>query len=178
VVAAGFVHVRKGSVMSGCEVIAVALETTQATLEAFIADFSDADLLVRPVPGANHAAWQLGNVVIGDPFLVTAILPETVYPTLPAGFADLHGSKASKIDADAGFLTKDGYLALLRETRAVTIAAVRKLSEADLDRPTGEAMAWCGPTFAHVLLFAAQHTMQHAGQFSVIRRKLAKPVVF
>ena len=164
--------------MSGCEVVVVALESTLATLEMFVADFTDADLLVRPVPGANHAAWQLGNVICGDQFLVTAELPGVAYREFPAGFADLHGGKGSKIDADAGFLTKDGYLTLLLEVRAVTVAAVRKLSDADLSKPSSEKMQWAGPTLAHVLLFAAQHTMQHAGQFTVIRRKLGKPVLF
>ena len=164
--------------MTGCEVVIVALESTLATLEMFVADFTDADLLVRPVPGANHAAWQLGNLIGGDPFLVTAELPDVKYPALPAGFLELHGSKGSKIDADGGFLTRDGYLTLLREVRAVTVAAVRELSDADLSKPSSEAMQWAGPTLAHVLLFAAQHTMQHAGQFTVIRRKLGKPVLF
>ena len=164
--------------MSGCDVVVVALESTLATLETFVGDFTDADLLVRPVPGANHAAWQLGNVIGGDPFLVTAELPGVEYPALPAGFLELHGSKGSKTDADAGFLTKDGYLTLLRDVRAVTVAAVRNLSDADLDKPSSEKMRWAGPTLAHVLMFAAQHTMQHAGQFTVIRRKLGKPVLF
>ena len=164
--------------MTGCEVVVVALESTLATLEMLVADFTDADLLVRPVPGANHAAWQLGNVICGDPYLVTAELPGVKYPELPAGFADLHGGKGSKIDADGGFLAKDGYLTLLREVRAATVSAVRKLSDADLSKPSSEAMQWAGLTLAHVLLFAAQHTTLHAGQFTVIRRKLGKPVLF
>ena len=164
--------------MSGCEVVVVALESTLATLEMFVADFTDADLLVRPVPGANHAAWQLGNVIGGDPLLVTAELPSVKYPELPAGFVELHGGKGSKIDVAAGFLTKDGYLKLLRDVRAVTVAAVRNLSDADLDKPSSEAMRWAGPTQAHVLMFAALHTLLHAGQFTVIRRKLVKPVLF
>ena len=164
--------------MSGCEVMVVALETTLATLEMLVADFGDAELLVRPVPGANHAAWQLGNVILGDSFLVTAELPGVKYPELPAGFADLHGGKGSKVDADSGFLTKDGYLKLLREVRATTVTVVRGLSDADLSQPSSEAMRWAGPTLAHVLLFAANHPMLHAGQFSVIRRKLGKPVLF
>ena len=164
--------------MTGREVVVVALESTLATLEMLVGDFTDAELLVRPVPGANHAAWQLGNVICGDPFLVTAELPGVTYPELPAGFADLHSGKGSNVDADAGFLTKDGYLTLLREVRASTVTAVRELSDADLSKPSSEKMRWAGPTLAHVLLFAAQHTMQHAGQFTVIRRKLGKPVLF
>ena len=164
--------------MTGCQVMIAALETTKGSLEMLIADFTDAELLVRPVPEANHAAWQIGNVIGGDPFLVLAELPDTVYPELPAGFAELHSGKGAKIDRAEGFLTKDGYLKLLNEVRAVTIAAVAKLTDADLDRPSSEKMRWAGPTLAHVLLFVANHTIQHAGQFTVIRRKLGKPVLF
>ena len=164
--------------MTGCQVMIAALESTKQTLEMLIADFSDTDLLVRPVPGANHAAWQIGNVIVGDPFLVNAELPNVVFPELPAGFAELHGGKGAKIDSDPGFLTKAGYLKLLTEVRAATIAAVGKLTDADLDRPSSEKMRWAGPTLAHVLLFVANHTIQHAGQFTVIRRKLGKPVLF
>jgi len=164
--------------MTGIQVLITALESTKGTLEMLVGDFTDAELLVRPVPGANHAAWQIGNVILGDPFLVKAVIPNAVYPELPAGFTDLHGGKGAKLDSSPGFLTKDGYLKLLNETRAATIAAVSKLTEADPDRPSPESMRWAGPTVAHVLLFVANHTIQHAGQFSVIRRKLGKPVLF
>ena len=42
--------------MTGCEAIRAALEAIGANLSMYVGDFSDADLLVRPVPGANHAA--------------------------------------------------------------------------------------------------------------------------
>jgi len=32
-------------------------------MDTYLADLSDADLLVRPVPAANHAAWQLGHLI-------------------------------------------------------------------------------------------------------------------
>jgi hypothetical protein len=48
--------------MTGREAIQAALEATKANLPMYVRDFSGADLLVRPVPGANHAAWQIGNV--------------------------------------------------------------------------------------------------------------------
>jgi hypothetical protein len=163
--------------MTANEVAIVSLESTMGTLEMFLADFTDAELLVRPVPGANHAAWQLGNIILGEPFLICAELPNVVYPQLPVGFAELHGSKGAGIDASEGFLTKDAYLKLLKEYRAVTVDAVRKLSDVELGRPSCEKMKWAGPTLAHVILFDANHTLMHAGQLSVIRRKLGKPIL-
>ena len=31
-----------------------------------VSDLSDAELLVRPVPQANHIAWQLGHLILQD----------------------------------------------------------------------------------------------------------------
>ena len=108
--------------MTGVKAIIAAMESSKTWLESFVSDFTDADLLVRPCPDANHAAWQIGNVIGGDPFLVKAELPDAVFPELPAGFAELHSGKGAKIDADPGFLTKAGYLKLLGEVRAAAIA--------------------------------------------------------
>ena len=56
------------------------------------------------------------------------------------------------------------------------MAAVGKLSDADLDKPTS------GPaninTVGGLLNLISNHTMMHGGQFSVVRRKLGKPVLF
>ena len=41
------------------------LEFVKSTLS----DFSDADLFVRPCPGANHAAWQLGHLCNAETFM-------------------------------------------------------------------------------------------------------------
>lgn len=164
--------------MTGVQTIITAMETSKTWLETYVSDFTDSDLLVRPVPGANHTAWQIGNVIGGDPFLVKAELPDAVFPPLPDGFAELHSGKGAKTDTDPGFLTKDGYLKLLGEVRGAAVAAVSKLSDADLDRPSSEKMRFAGPTLGHVLMFVPFHTLMHAGQFTVIRRKLGKPVLF
>jgi hypothetical protein len=162
--------------MNGREAIQAALEATKENLAWYISDFSDADLLVRPVPGANHAAWQIGNVIGGDVFLIKPELPDTEYPELPTGFADLHGTKGAK--KDEGFLTKAEYLALFEKVRSTTIAAVGKLSDAELDRPTSEKLRAFAPTIGKLFLMVSNHTLMHTGQFTVIRRKLGKPVLF
>ncbi len=164
--------------MTGREAIKASLEATKGNLTWYISDFSDADLLVRPVPGANHAAWQIGNVIGGDYYLVKTEFPDAVYPELPPGFLEQHGSKGAADDAPEKFLTKAEYLKLFAEVRAATIAALEKLSEADLDRPTSEKMRSWTPTLGHLFLMASHHTLMHSGQFTVIRRKLGKPVLF
>lgn len=164
--------------MNGREVLKAALETTRDNLTWFVSDFTDADLLARPVPGANHAAWQIGNVIFGDIYLIKEAFPDTLYPELPAGFAELHGPEGAKKDGPEGFLTKDQYIKLFTEVRNATIKSLDNLTDADLDRPTSEKMRSFCPTIAHIYLMASNHTLMHSGQFSVIRRKLGKPVLF
>ncbi len=163
--------------MNGSQAIKAALESTKTLLAWYVGDLSDADLLVRPVPGANHTAWQIGHVIVGDVFLIKEELPDAAYPELPAGFAELHGSKEANNDGP-GFLTKDEYLKLFNAVRAATIDAVGKLSDADLDRPTTGSMKAYAPTLGDLFLMMSNHTLMHAGQFTVVRRKLGKPVLF
>ena len=62
--------------------------------------------------------------------------------------------------------------------RAATLAAVDNLSDADLDRASTGMMAKFAPTLADLLILVSNHTLMHAGQFTVVRRKLGKPVLF
>jgi hypothetical protein len=163
--------------MNGVQVVKAALESTKGLLGMYIGDFTDADLLVRPVPGANHTAWQLGHVIAGDVFLIKEEIPDAAYPDLPAGFVELHSGKQTNHDGP-GFLTKDEYLKLFNAVRAATIDTVGKLTDADLDRPCVGKMKAFAPTLGDLFLMTANHTLMHAGQFTVVRRKLGKPVLF
>jgi len=163
--------------MSVQRVMVSALQTTLGLVEQFLSDFSDAELLVRPVAGANHAAWQLGNIIAGEPYFVKSVLPLVEYPALPDGFSELHGPNGTSHDHHPGFLTKDGYLHWLRTYRGISMAAVERSLESDLMAAPPPTMSWAGATVADVILFTAHHTLMHGGQFSVIRRKLGKPVL-
>lgn len=162
--------------MTGVQVLQSALEGTKGTLAWFVSDFSDADLLVRPVPGANHAAWQIGNIIGGDVMLVKGHFPDATFPELPAGFMEKHGDAGAK--DDTGFHTKAEYLRLLDAVRSATIAALGKLADADLDQPTTGDLAKFVPTVGKLFQMASDHTLLHVGQFTVIRRHLGKPVLF
>ena len=164
--------------MTGIKAIQSCLEATKKDVEWILADFTDADLFVRPIPNANHAAWQLGNIIGGDIFFAKAVVPDAKFPELPAGFLEKHGTKGAQDNGPDGFLTKAEYLKLFGEVRAATIAVLNTLTDAELDKPTdGDMKAYCANNAA-VFIMASNHTWMHLGQFSVIRRKLGKPVLF
>ena len=164
--------------MNGCKVIETALTSTQNIVPMYLGDLTDADLLVRPVPGANHIAWQFGHLIASEIQLVRSQLSNTAYPELPAGFAEQHGKETSAQEPPKGFGGKEQYVTLFNRVREATKAAVAKLSDADLDRPTTGQMAQFAPTLAAFLMLVSNHTLMHVGQFTAVRRKLGKPVLF
>jgi uncharacterized damage-inducible protein DinB len=164
--------------MKGSEAIVGSLQSTHEILTMYLADFSDADLLVRPVPSANHTAWQLGHLIEAERHMVNMGIPDAKFPALPPGFAEKHTKATAGKDDPAAFFTKAEYLDLFQKFRETSIATAAKLSDADLDKPTTGPMAQFAPTVGAILLAVANHTMMHAGQFTVARRKMGKPILF
>jgi hypothetical protein len=164
--------------MQAKDAIKAALNSTQFVLNMYLSDLSDADLLVRPVPNANHIAWQLGHLISAEPFLMHTELPDAAYPALPAGFNEQHSKETATADGPAGFRSKTEYLDLAQQMRTATVAALDKLSDNDLDRASTGRMAKFAPKLADLFILVSNHTLMHAGQFTVVRRKLGKPVLF
>jgi len=164
--------------MHGVDAVRSALQSTHHLVTWFLGDLQDADLLVRPVPEANHIAWQMGHLIVAEGGLARQALPNARYPELPAGFAGQHGKDTQFADPPAGFATRAEYIDLFGKARQATNDALGKLSDADLDRPTEGPMAKFAPTVGALLLLVSNHSLMHAGQFSVVRRKLGKPVLF
>ncbi len=164
--------------MTGTEAIKAALTSTQSLLNWYVGDLTDADLMQRPVPGANHLAWQLGHLIAGDIHLVRSTLPDAAYPELPAGFVERHSKEKAASDSPADFATKQEYLDLFNKVRGATIATLERLTDADLNKPTQGNMARFAPRLGDLFLLVSNHTLMHAGQFTVLRRKLGKPVLF
>lgn len=164
--------------MTGVDAIRTALESTQHLITWFLSDLSDGDLLVRPAPGANHIAWQIGHFIVAETRLATQPTFKATYPELPAGFAKQHGAETHATEPSVGFATRVEYVDWFTKVRQATIAGLSALKDGDLDAPTQGAMAKFAPTLGALLLLTSNHSLMHAGQFSVVRRKLGKPVLF
>jgi hypothetical protein len=163
--------------MTGVDVVKASLTSTKGIFEMYFADFSDDDLFVRPVPSANHTAWQLGHLIMAERAMVVEQLPLAPMPALPDGFAEAHNKARAKHDGKEGFYTKAEYSQLFNDIRTATIAAVEKLTDADLDQPSKGSMAPWAPRLGDFMLLIANHSLMHGAQFTVVRRALGKPVL-
>ena len=163
--------------MNAREAIKASYAMPDTICQSYLGDLSDKELMVRPVEGANHIAWQLGHLIGSEHQLVESVCPGSM-PSLPEGFTDKHTKETSSSDDPAEFLSKDEYLKLAKEQRAGTLAALEKLSDDDLDKPSPESLQQICPTVGSIFSMQPTHWTMHAGQWAVIRRKLGRPPLF
>ena len=149
--------------MTQAELYADILARDLELLNKTLADFTDADMLARPTPAANHAAWQIGHLIVAEGQMISAMKPGAPAPELPAGFAEKFKKETASIDDPAFFPSKAELLKLLQATRAAATPE--------------RVQSWC-PTVGHLAVLLPSHTSMHIGQFQVIRRKLGKPLLF
>jgi hypothetical protein len=144
-------------------------------VNSYLGDLSDADLLVRPVEGQNHIAWQLGHLISSERSMIEGIKPGSC-PPLPAGFDEAHSRDNCSCDDPAKFSSKAKYLELHQSQRKATKAVLEGLSDAELDAPGPERMRKMAPTVGSVMNLIGGHVLMHVGQFVSVRKKLNKPV--
>jgi hypothetical protein len=163
--------------MDSKHAIRTSLGTAEFFLRSYLGDLTPAEMLARPVPGANHVAWQLGHLISAECRLVEAGMPGSM-PQLPEGFAEKHSKDTAASDDPKAFLSKDEYLKLAKDVRAATLRALDKCSDADLEKPVSGRVPPFVKCAADAFITVGGHWALHAGQWAVLRRKLGRPVQF
>jgi hypothetical protein len=165
----------KGIEMLAKDAIRNTLDMSERTISAYIGDLEDSDLLIRPVEGTNHMAWQLGHLIQTEHTVLEMIRPGAA-PALPQGFAEGHGRECFTVDDPAKFLPVATYQELWKGQRATLKAILDSLSEEDLDAPSPERFKQIAPTMGTLLNLMGMHGLMHAGQFVAVRRLRKKPI--
>ncbi|MBN1511911.1 MAG: DinB family protein [Phycisphaerae bacterium] len=161
--------------MTPKDVIRNTIEMAHQVLTAYVSDMTDADLMVRSTPEANHTAWMLGHMIASEHQMAS----EAGYlmPTLPDGFVESYTPETCRSDDPARFHKKEQYLTWLSRQRAATLSALESIPEADLDKPSPEVMRSYAPTIGAMFNTIGLHELMHAAQLAPVRRKLGKPIV-
>ncbi len=150
------------------------LGMTDMVVNAYLGDLTDADMLVRPVPGMNHIAWQLGHLIVSENRLLSMVKPGSA-PTLPEGFDGQYSKQTANIGDATKFHTKTQLLDLYNQHREATKKVIAESTDTDLER-AGPQFPDYAPSAGAVLALCANHPMMHAGQWVAVRRMLGKPV--
>lgn len=159
--------------MTAKDVIRDVIEFAHRVTKIYLSDFTDGDLLIRPMPGMNHTAWLLGHLICSEHSIMTRI--GVVMPDLPPGFAENYTDQTSRSDDPKLFTTKAQYFSLWETNRAAILTALDATTEAELTETAPESMHRYADTVAAAFRHVGTHELMHAGQFVALRRKLAKP---
>ncbi len=161
--------------MNAKDVAFQTLDLSDMVTKAYLGDLTDADLMIRPVTGMHHIAWQLGHLISVERRTVEAIAPGSC-PALPEGFDAKHSKEASTSDDPAQFFTKSEYLSAWDAQRAATKAVLSGLSEDQMEEPAPEMFRRMVPTAGLTFNFLGTHVLMHVGQYVAVRRHLGKPI--
>lgn len=163
--------------MNTHQAIRMGIEGANMITMSYLNDLTDADLLVRAIPGTNHIAWQLGHLIASEHKMVEMAFPGSM-PKLPDGFAEKYTTETSGSDAPEAFLSKSAYLNLYEEQRSGTLNALAKVSDADLDKPVPEPFREWLKSIGELFSMQGTHWLMHVGQWAIIRRKLGRKPLF
>lgn len=163
--------------MTTATLIKASYTLASSVVQGYLADLTDAELLLRPHEKMNHIAWQLGHLIVGETHHVNSVKPNSM-PELPEGFAERHSKETASSDDPSHFCTKAEYLQLMEQQRQGAFAVLDSLTDEQLAAPAPEAVNYLGPNVASVFMSESNHWMMHAGQWAVIRRQLGKPPLF
>ncbi len=158
--------------MNSREALKLSLQSADMVAGAYLSDLSDADLLKRPHPECNHVNWQVGHLILAEHGMMKNVVPNM--PELPEGFAAMYDKSTATSNDPASFATKEQLMAAYKTQRDATLAALEKVSDADLDKETGISYA---PTVGALYSMQGAHWLMHCGQWVIVRRQLGKPVL-
>ena len=151
------------------------LATSRFIMSTYLSDLTGEDILVCPVEGAHHTAWQLGHLIFNERRMVEGIKLGAGI-TLSPSFEDAHGKEIA-VGSTTGFYKVSEYREMLASQRAKTLELLVSLSDADLAKQAPEFMRAYARYVSSVFLSIASHETMHAGQIAVVRRRLGKPVL-
>lgn len=160
--------------MNANAAIRLSIEAGEMVSLGYLQDLTDAEMMRRPAPGANHIKWQLGHLIAAENMMINQVVPGAL-PELPAGFADKYSKQTAGVDDPNAFDSKETLLKLHAQQRAATLAALDKVNPDDFDRKTGVDYA---PTVGAMFSMQGSHWLMHAGQWAVIRRQLGRAPLF
>ena len=163
--------------MDAKEAIKINLDCADMICGAYLGDLTDEEAMRRPHAECNHINWQLGHLIAADNMMCNGCFAESI-PALPDGFAEKYTKETASINDTAAFHSKEELMAAFETQRAGTIAALEKLSDEDLQKPSPEAMQGYAPNWATAFVMQDAHWVMHAGQWAVIRRQLGRDPLF
>ena len=160
--------------MDAREALKITIDAGKMIGMGYLGDLTDEEMMKRPAPKCNHITWQLGHLIAGEQQMIEKIVPGSM-PKLPEGFAAKYTKETAASDNPADFHKKAELLSVFESVRAGTLAALSKMSDSDLDKPTGVEYA---KNFGAMFELTGSHWLMHVGQWTVVRRQCGRAPLY
>ncbi|TVQ64153.1 MAG: DinB family protein [Phycisphaerales bacterium] len=162
--------------MQAIEVIRIAFRLAEHDLP-LLDDMREAPLTRPNSAGGNHPLWVAGHLAFAEAGIRGVALGEA---SELGDFESLFAGGTTPSDDAGVYPAYDEVVRLFREQRAHTLAALDRLSDADLDRAPDappDMREWL-PTIGQAFMLMIGHQHFHMGQVSDARRAMGKPPRF
>lgn len=163
--------------MNSREAIKASIDMGKLISMSYLEDLTDQEMMHRPHADCNHIKWQVGHLIQSEHDMIEGCIPGSM-PELPEGFSEKYTKETAASDDSDFFHSKDQLMQAFAAQRAGTLAALDKLTDEDLDKPSPEAMQGYAPNWGTAFSMQDSHWVMHAGQWAVIRRQLGRPPLF
>ncbi len=160
--------------MTPNDVIVHSLTRSQLLLQRYIKDLTPDEYLHRATPSANCVAWTVGHLILTERRALGAF-GVTDLPALPDGF-EKRFSRDDGCPQATEFGDVSVLMPLFDKHRALLIDAVKRSGDEQLSKAVPEPRPIFG-TFGEMANFMALHVSLHAGQITMTRRSLGRPVI-
>ena len=145
--------------------------TTDKTFEGF----DQTNAFVVPEEGGNHAAWIAGHLAQTYDWLLTEMGEGSA---LPASYKELFGQNSVPSDEPGVYPPFEELLSAMRGRRSAALEWFTALPDGRAAEPLKEEWREFGQTYAGMIGALGAHENFHAGQLSVVRKKLGFTRVF
>lgn len=152
-----------------------ALEFAAMTTDKTLEGFSQSTAFEKPEEGGNHAMWVAGHLARTYDWVLDKYGEKA---TLPAVYADVFAAGKDVEEDEEKYPPFDHVVAALSERRQSCIKWFTSLSEEKAAEVLDEEARMFGQTFAGMMGALGAHENFHAGQLSVVRKKLGMGRVF
>src|SRR5262249_20658287 len=122
--------------MNSREALKLAIDAGDMVGLPYLEDLTDKEMLHRPCAECNHINWQVGHLIVSENQMINQSLPGSM-PPLPAGFAERYTKDTATSNDPNVFCKKDELLRTHKQQRAAALAALEKVTDQQLDGPSG-----------------------------------------
>jgi uncharacterized damage-inducible protein DinB len=153
-----------------------ALSFSRGFFEKVLDEIPPDKMMFQPVPGGNHALWQVGHMAVTDDMFLSSLGGR---PALcPEGWQKLFGYGSQPSGDPSDYPSPQDVRRTFDQARQDLRDWFSSMSREQLAEPLPKDLSMFAPSFGALMSSLACHEGMHIGQLTVIRKALGLAPAF